>query len=99
MAALGRLLVRHYIRLHRKRPPDEIVLDRSLAEAYIFPAIDLPASSTRKMERLYSPEDNHRLTRLRRELAGHSPRRALELLLDLLAQYPTNEELLQSIKS
>lgn len=27
VAALGRLLVWHYIRLHRKRPPDEIVLD------------------------------------------------------------------------
>ncbi len=75
----------------------EIVLDRSLAEAYIFPAIDVAASGTRKEEQLYSPEDSMRLVRLRRELAGRPPRQALEILLGLLAEYPTNEELLQSI--
>ncbi len=76
----------------------EIVLDRSLAEAYIFPAINLPASSTRKEERLYSPEDSRRLVALRRQLAGRPPREALEYLLDLVAQYPTNEALLQSFR-
>jgi transcription termination factor Rho len=76
----------------------EIVLDRSLAEAYIFPAINLPASSTRKEERLYSSDNSKRLARLRRALAGRSPREALEYLLGLLEKYPTNEELLQSIK-
>lgn len=75
----------------------EIVLDRSLAEAYIYPAINLPASSTRKEERLYSPDESRRLALLRRELAGRPPRAALEFLLSLLAKYPTNEELLQSI--
>jgi transcription termination factor Rho len=76
----------------------EIVLDRSLAEAYIFPAINLAASGTRKVELLYGSEDGRRLARLRRELAGRPPRQALESLLDLLAQFPTNEELLQSIR-
>jgi transcription termination factor Rho len=75
----------------------EIVLDRSLAEAYIFPAIDLAASSTRKAERLYEPEQHQRLTLLRRALAGRPPRQALQAMLDLLERYPTNEELLQSI--
>jgi transcription termination factor Rho len=75
----------------------EIVLDRSLAEAYIFPAIDLSASSTRKADRLYSSDESLRLDRLRRALAGRPSRQALMLLLDLLAKYPTNEELLQSI--
>jgi len=78
---------------------NEIVLDRSLAEAYIFPAINLPASSTRKEERLYSPTESQRLTRLRRELAGRPPQEAMMHLLNLLAKYPTNEELLQSINS
>ena len=32
----------------------ELVLDRSLAEAYLFPAINLAASSTRREEALYS---------------------------------------------
>lgn len=75
----------------------EIVLDRSLAEAYIFPALNLPASSTRKEERLYNPTDSLRLTHLRRELVARSPQEAMAYLLNLLARYPTNEELLQSI--
>jgi transcription termination factor Rho len=75
----------------------EIVLDRSLAEAYIFPAINLAASSTRKEHHLYSPADSARLAALRRELAGRPPKEAMLLMLDLLARYPTNEELLQSI--
>jgi len=77
----------------------EIVLDRSLAEAYIFPAINLPASSTRKEERLYSLLESQQLTRLRRELADRPPQEAMMVLLSLLARYPTNEELLQSINS
>jgi transcription termination factor Rho len=75
----------------------EIVLDRSLAEAYIFPAINLSASGTRKEERLYDPKTSLRLAKLRRELADRSPRDALLTMLDLLARYPTNEELLQQI--
>jgi transcription termination factor Rho len=75
----------------------EIVLDRSLAEAYIFPAINLAASSTRKEHHLYSPADSARLAALRRELAGRPPKEAMLLMLDLLARYPTNEELLQNI--
>jgi transcription termination factor Rho len=75
----------------------EIVLDRSLAEAYIFPAINLLASGTRKAERLYSADEGLRLAKLRRELAEQPPRQALQFLFNLLAQYSTNEELLQSI--
>jgi transcription termination factor Rho len=75
----------------------EIVLDRSLAEAYIFPALNLPASGTRKEEQLYSPDQYAQLVQLRRRLSGRSPREAMELLLSLLAKYPTNEELLQSL--
>jgi transcription termination factor Rho len=74
----------------------EIVLDRSLAEAYIFPAINLPASSTRKEAYLYSPAEAKKLIALRRELVARPPQAALELLLNLLQKYPTNEELLNS---
>jgi len=77
----------------------EIVLDRSLAEAYIFPALNLAASSTRKEERLYSPEYSLPLTKLRRILAEHPPREAMEYLLNLLTEYPTNEDLLQNLSS
>jgi len=75
----------------------EIVLDRSLAEAYIFPAIDVAASGTRKVERLYGPEESRRLGMLRRALAGRPPREALEGLLELVAENHTNEEMLERI--
>jgi transcription termination factor Rho len=75
----------------------EIVLDRSLAEARLFPAINLTASSTRKAHLLYSPDDHRRLEKLRRALAGRPPKEALTSLLRLLEQYPNNEALLQSI--
>jgi len=75
----------------------EIVLDRSLAEARLFPAINLVASSTRKAHLLYSPDDHRRLEKLRRALADRPPKEALTSLLRLLEQYPSNEALLQSI--
>ena len=75
----------------------EIVLDRALAEAYIFPAINVPASGTRKEEQLYSPDDAKRLIRLRREVVGHPPQKIMEYLLGLMDKFPTNEELLQNI--
>jgi transcription termination factor Rho len=75
----------------------EIVLDRALAEAYIFPAVNLTASSTRKAEQLHDPDDLLPLTHLRRKLADYPPKEAMLYLLDLLAKYPTNEELLRSI--
>jgi transcription termination factor Rho len=75
----------------------EIVLDRALAEARIFPAINLLASSTRKEELLYGPDDARRIARLRRFLAGRKPQDALQSLIQLVEKYPTNEELLQGI--
>jgi transcription termination factor Rho len=75
----------------------EIVLDRALAEARIFPAINLLASSTRKEELLYSPDDSRRIAKLRRLLADRKPQDALESLIQLLDKYPTNQEFLQSV--
>jgi transcription termination factor Rho len=75
----------------------EIVLERSLAEAHIFPAINIRASGTRKEERLYSPQEHRYLTSLRRMLADKKPKEAMETLLQLIAQYPDNEKLLMSL--
>ncbi len=75
----------------------EIVLDRALAQAYLFPAVNLLASGTRKDHLLYSPDEYRRIVHLRRLLAGHKPKEALEMLLKLLDRYPSNEALLQSI--
>ncbi len=75
----------------------EIVLDRALAQEQLFPAIDVHRTGTRKEERLYDPAEMAHLAALRRGLAGYPPRQALTHLLKLLAQYPTNAELLRHI--
>jgi transcription termination factor Rho len=74
----------------------EIVLDRSLAQSRIFPAIDISASGTRKEALLYSPDDSERIATLRRGWSERPPKEALLSLLKLLEKYPSNEELLQS---
>jgi transcription termination factor Rho len=75
----------------------EIILERSLAEAYIFPAINISASGTRKEERLYEKGETRRISNMRRLLAGMKPAEAMESLLRLIEKYPTNEELLASL--
>lgn len=75
----------------------EIVLDRSLAEARIFPAINLPASGTRKEEILYNEQDMKGLATMRRVLSSYKPREAMESMGKLLDKFPTNEEFLRSL--
>ena len=74
----------------------EIILDRTLAEARIFPALSVSKSGTRRDEELYTPEEFRRIESLRRVLAGRHPREALELLGKFIQKYPTNEEFLRS---
>ncbi len=75
----------------------EIVLDRSLAEARVFPAIDLLASGTRRDDLLYEPDELDAINKLRRRGQGMTPRQAIEGLLQLLEERPTNAELLQKL--
>ncbi|MBW8035344.1 MAG: transcription termination factor Rho [Planctomycetes bacterium] len=77
----------------------EIVLDRSLAEARIFPAIDIPASGTRKEANLYSPDHNRGLAILRRVLSSYGTGDAIESLFKLLNKYSDNTEFLDSLCS
>ncbi|MCB0062583.1 MAG: transcription termination factor Rho [Caldilineaceae bacterium] len=75
----------------------EIVLDRELAEARIYPAINIPASGTRKEELLYSADEIARLASLRRWLASGSPQAAMRGLLKLIDQTPDNETLVKAL--
>jgi len=75
----------------------ELVLDRDLAERRLWPAIDIPASGTRKEERLVSPEDLKKRHMIRRHLAGDKPDEAIESLLAALAAHPSNKELLNAL--
>ncbi len=75
----------------------EIVLDRSLAQAYIFPAVNLSSSGTRKEHLLFERDQIQQVARLRRVWAGRSNKDAMDILLRLLRKYPTNSLLLQSL--
>ena len=75
----------------------EVVLDRSLAEARIFPAIDIPASGTRKETRLYNEEQMKGLTTLRKVLSSYRTREATEAMGKLLQRFPDNDQFLKSM--
>lgn len=75
----------------------EIMLTRELANQRIFPAIDMEASGTRKEELLLSPEALEVSYKLRRNAIGKGPRHAMEMMLDLMNRYPTNQELVQQM--
>jgi transcription termination factor Rho len=75
----------------------ELVLDRQLAELRIFPAINIPASGTRKEAKLYSAQHMKGLVTLRRVIANYQPRDAMEALFKLLRRYKTNEQFLDAM--
>ena len=75
----------------------EIVLDRGLFDRRIFPCINIPASGTRKEEKLYDADELPKIHKLRRALASVKPVDAMELLLSKLAKSKTNKDFLKSI--
>ena len=75
----------------------EIVLDRSLAESYIFPAVDITKSGTRKEACLYSPEENKKLVQLRRLFADQDAKQAMQYMIRLLEENPNNQDVLAKI--
>jgi transcription termination factor Rho len=76
----------------------EIVLSKEIANRRIYPAIDIPATNTRKSELLLNPEELKRVNLLRRGLAEMNKVEAMESLIKLMQKYPTNNELLYSFK-
>ena len=75
----------------------EIVLDRKISDQRIYPAIDIFQSGTRREELLIPEEDLHKISLIRRGLAGHKPIEAIERLLFFIRKYPTNEQLLKNL--
>ena len=76
----------------------EIVLDRSLVERRIWPAIDIAASGTRREERLFEEEEYERICILRRLLVEMSPSDAMDKLTTRLKKTKSNAEFLMSVK-
>ncbi len=76
----------------------ELVLDRKLFEKRIFPCINIPQSGTRKEEKLYPKEQVEKLYLMRRALSSLSPVAAMELLLQKVREFPTNQQFLDSLQ-
>ena len=75
----------------------ELVLDRTLQERRIFPAIDVKRSGTRHEELLFPEEELKQVWALHRVLAALGTIEATELLLDRVKNTKNNREFLQII--
>ena len=80
----------------------ELRLDRRLAERRIYPAIDVDASSTRHEELLFERKQLDSVWALRRVLSGMSGEgggnaAALDLLMDRMRTFRTNDEFLSEV--
>jgi transcription termination factor Rho len=76
----------------------ELVLDRKIAENYIYPAVDIFKSGTRREELLLPEHMLHKVHLIRRGLAGHRPVEAMERLVFFLRKFPNNPQMLLEIK-
>ena len=76
----------------------EIVLDRSLVDRRIWPAIDISKSGTRREEMLMDQEEHRRVSALRRALSELSPADAMQNLIKQLGKTQNNAEFLMSVK-
>lgn len=77
----------------------ELVLDRRIAQQYIYPAVDIFKSGTRREELLMPAHQLEKVHLIRRGLAGHKPNEAIERLIHIMGKFPTNAQMLIEIKS
>lgn len=76
----------------------ELVLDRSLSEKRIFPAIDLLKSSTRRDDLLLTQEETEANYLMHKALHGMKSEEALERIIDMFVRTKNNHEFIQMIK-
>lgn len=71
----------------------ELILDRSITEKRVFPAINLAASGTRKEHLLMPEAELETINALRRRLLNMPPVQQIEQLLKALEHFKTNADL------
>ncbi|MFG0250922.1 MAG: transcription termination factor Rho [Phycisphaeraceae bacterium JB051] len=71
----------------------ELILDRSITEKRVFPAINLAASGTRKEHLLMPEAELETINALRRRLLNMPPVQQVEQLLKALEHFKTNADL------
>ena len=72
----------------------ELVLDRSISDLRLFPAIDLVKSGTRREELLLSQNEINRMFVMRKFLKTMSPYQGIETLRNKMLQSKNNDEFL-----
>ena len=77
----------------------ELQLDRKLSNKRVYPAIDVPASGTRREELLIDKEELNRVWILRKYMADMTSTEAMELLLNKMRGTVNNDEFLVSMNS
>ena len=75
----------------------ELHLDRRLVERRVWPALDIPASGTRKEELLMHEKELELVYRLRRVLTDMNIVESIELLRNRLSKVKTNNEFLMTM--
>lgn len=75
----------------------ELQLDRKLSNKRVYPAIDVPASGTRREDLLMSKEELQRIWILRKFMNDMNSVEAMEFLLDRMKGTQNNEEFLVSM--
>jgi transcription termination factor Rho len=77
----------------------ELVLDRKIAEQFIWPAVNIFKSGTRREELLLQSFQLEKIHFLRRGLAGHKPIEAIQRVLSLMERQPNNAQMLVELSS
>ncbi len=75
----------------------ELQLDRKLSNKRIFPAVDIPASSTRRDDLLLPPDVLSRMWQIRNQLTDMSSTEAMEKLKTYMERTMDNDEFLLSV--
>ncbi len=75
----------------------EIVLNRSLVDRRIWPAVDINASGTRREEKLFDEDQYDQICTLRRALADMNPPEAMDQLTTRLKKSKTNADFLKTL--
>ncbi|MBO7458385.1 MAG: transcription termination factor Rho [Paludibacteraceae bacterium] len=75
----------------------ELQLDRKLANRRIFPAVDIPASSTRRDDLLLPADVLSRMWQIRKQLSDMSGQEAMEKLRTYMERTEDNDEFLLAV--
>ena len=72
-------------------------MDRKLANRRIFPAVDIPASSTRRDDLLLPADVLSRMWQIRKQLSDMSGQEAIEKLKSYMERTEDNDEFLLAV--